>query len=65
MDSFKNICEFINGITPEMIAQKETASTTPPDKDVVETVSIPSFLDDALFEQRLKEAEALFLRRRA
>lgn len=30
MDSFKNICEFINGITPEMIAQKETASTTPP-----------------------------------
>lgn len=64
MDSFKSICEFMQGVTPEMIAQKETVpTTTQTNSDVEDTVSIPSFLDGALFEQRLKEAEALFRRR--
>lgn len=64
MDSFKSICEFMQGVTSEMITQKETVpTTTQTNNETEDTVSIPKFLDDALFEQRLKEAEALFRRR--
>ena len=69
MDSFKKVCEFIQGVTPTMTKlEKDSVEIVDTKKDnhhnneTLNDCLLPSFLEDALYKKRLKEAVALFSR---
>jgi hypothetical protein len=73
MENFKKICEFMQGVTPNMVYQNERSDSKVTNKKNnyqtlttdTDSCSIPSFLEDAYFRAQLKEATALFSKKRA
>lgn len=69
MDSFKKVCEFMQGVTPAMTKLEtgsvEIVNTKKDNHHICQTTDdclVPSFLEDALYKKRLQEAIALFSR---